>query len=144
VVGLLGVHYRRGVTTSLTQIGDERQLDFVRSFDQVIAELAGDRDEERFLPKAIRNYCAIIAHHLDNIDRFEPALARQLKTQSAAALGRLPARLLADALDSMDDERSARVRRLRGRMAARGDSGGPGADGEADARDNATSGSVMA
>ncbi|MEW1862829.1 glycosyltransferase family 2 protein [Streptomyces sp. NPDC088194] len=144
VVGLLGVHYRRGVNTSLTQIGDERQLDFVRSFDQVIAELAGDPDEERFLPKAIRTYCAIIAHHLDNIDRFEPALARQLKTLSAAALGRLPADLLADALDSMDAERSARVRRLRGRTAARADHSGPATDSDADVRDNATSGSAVA
>jgi hypothetical protein len=155
VVGLLGVHYRRGVNTSLTQIGDERQLDFVRSFDQVIAELAGDPDEERFLPKAIRTYCAIIAHHLDNIERFEPALARRLKSLSAAALGRLPADLLADALDSMDAERSARVRRLRGRAAARADGSAPGPpgaagtpDGEADddnaVRGNAASGSAVA
>ena len=39
-VGLLGVFYRRGVATSLTQIGDVRQLDFIRAFDQVIAETA--------------------------------------------------------------------------------------------------------
>jgi len=141
VVGLLGVHYRRGVATSLTQIGDVRQLDFVRSFDQVIAELAGDPDAERFLPKAVRTYCAIIAHHLDQIDRFEPALARRLKSQSAAALSRLPADALADALDTMDLERSAKIRRLRRRMPSRGD--GPGGDAaEADVRDN--SGTVVA
>ncbi|SDO41741.1 glycosyltransferase family 2 protein [Actinacidiphila guanduensis] len=135
VVGLLGVHYRRGVNTSLTQIGDERQLDFVRSFDQVIAELAGDPDEERFLPKAVRTYCAIIAHHLDNIDRFEPALARRLKAQSAAALNRLPADVLTAALDSMDLERSAKIRRLRWRVPARG----PGGDADAEVRDDAGS-----
>ncbi|MFI6309582.1 hypothetical protein ACIBEK_05425, partial [Nocardia fusca] len=33
-VGLPGVFYRRGVSTSLTQVGDERQLDFIRAFDQ--------------------------------------------------------------------------------------------------------------
>ncbi|WP_063836113.1 glycosyltransferase family 2 protein [Actinacidiphila yeochonensis] len=126
VVGLMGIYYRRGVTSSLTQIGDERQLDFVRSFDQVIAELAGDPDEKRFLPKAVRTYCAIIAHHLDNIDRFEPALARQLKARSAAALGRLPADVLAEALDAMDLERSTKVRRLRWRLARSG--GGDGSD----------------
>jgi hypothetical protein len=124
VVGLLGIYYRRGVASSLTQIGDERQLDFVRSFDQVIAELAGDPDEERFLPKAVRTYCAIIAHHLDNIDRFEPALARKLKARSAAALGRLPSKVLTEALDSMDLERSVKVRRLRRRL-SRGDGDGP-------------------
>lgn len=133
VVGLLGVHYRRGVADSLTQIGDERQLDFVRSFDQVIAELAGDPDEQRFLHKAVRTYCAIIAHHLDNIDRFEPALARLLKRQCAAALNRLPGEVLTAALDSMDLERSLRIRRLRWLAAARGQADDP----DVELRDNA-------
>ena len=42
VVGLLGVFYRRGVASSLTQIGDVRQLDFIRAFDQVVEETAQD------------------------------------------------------------------------------------------------------
>lgn len=146
VLGLLGVHYRRGVATSLTQIGDVRQLDFVRSFDQVIADLAGDPDAERFLPKAVRTYCAIIAHHLDRIDRFEPALARRLKALSATALSRLPSDVLADALDAMDLERSARIRRLRRRLPTRtvgaAPNSGAGDDPEPDVRDN--SGTVVA
>ena len=44
VVGLLGVFYRRGVASSLTQIGDVRQLDFIRAFDQVVEETARDRE----------------------------------------------------------------------------------------------------
>ena len=76
MVGLLGVFYRRGVASSLTQIGDVRQLDFIRAFDQVIEETAGDPDAERLLPKAVRTYCAIIAHHLADDRRFEPAVAR--------------------------------------------------------------------
>ena len=142
VVGLLGVFYRRGVASSLTQIGDVRQLDFVRSFDQVIAEMAGDPDAERFLPKAVRTYCAIIAHHLDQIDRFEPALARRLRSLCAAALSRLPADVLTDALDSMDLERSVKIRRLRWRLPARADGTGAAPDPEADVRDN--SGTVVA
>jgi hypothetical protein len=121
VLGLLGVYYRRGVASSLTQIGDARQLDFVRSFDQVIAEITADRDAALFLPKAVRTYCAIIAHHLDNTDRFEPALARKLKAISAAALNRLPHDVLTEALDSMDLERSAKIRRLRWRVPVRPD-----------------------
>ena len=66
MVSLLGVFYRRGVASSLTQIGDVRQLDFIRAFDQVIEETAADRDADRLLPKAVRTYCAIIAHHLSN------------------------------------------------------------------------------
>lgn len=116
--GLLGIFYRRGVATSLTQIGDVRQLDFIRSFDQVITDVSADRDADLFLPKAVRTYCAIIAHHLGNIDRFEPSVARKLKAMSAAALRRLPQDVLADALDSMDLERSAKIRRLRWRIPA--------------------------
>ncbi|MGH3312162.1 MAG: glycosyltransferase family 2 protein [Streptomyces sp.] len=115
-LGLLGVFYRRGVASSLTQIGDVRQLDFLRAFDQVIDETARDRDAETLLPKAVRTYCAIISHHLTS-GRFEPQVARKLRSLSAAALKRLPAGVLTDALDSMDAERASRLRRLRRRSA---------------------------
>ncbi|HEY5833508.1 glycosyltransferase family 2 protein [Streptomyces sp.] len=122
--GLMGIFYRRGVATSLTQIGDVRQLDFIRSFDQVIAEVATDPEADRFLPKAVRTYCAIIAHHLGQIERFEPAVARKLKSMCATALRQLPQDVLADALDAMDVERSSRIRRLRWRLPARDDDPG--------------------
>ncbi|MET7924029.1 glycosyltransferase family 2 protein [Streptomyces sp. NPDC005349] len=119
-VGLLGVFYRRGVASSLTQIGDVRQLDFIKAFDQVVAETAQDKDAENLLPKAVRTYCAIISHHLGSIERFEPAVARKLKTMSSAALKRMPQDVLDDALDSMDVQRATRLRRLRRRPAAAG------------------------
>ncbi|MFG2717258.1 glycosyltransferase family 2 protein [Streptomyces sp. NPDC048416] len=112
VTGQLGVFYRRGVASSLTQIGDVRQLDFLRAFDQVIEETARDRDAAALLPKAVRTYCAIISHHLSSIERFEPAVARKLRTLSASALRRLPQDHLRDALDSMDARRASRLRRL--------------------------------
>jgi glycosyltransferase involved in cell wall biosynthesis len=115
VVGLLGVFYRRGVASSLTQIGDVRQLDFIRAFDQVIEETARDRDADTLLPKAVRTYCAIISHHLGNIERFEPAVAKKLRSMSAAAMKRMPQDVLKEALDSMDYERAARLRRLKRR-----------------------------
>ncbi|MFE2286861.1 glycosyltransferase family 2 protein [Streptomyces sp. NPDC059443] len=114
-VGQPGIFYRRGVSTSLTQIGDERQLDFIRSFDQVLEDTAGDRESDLLLPKAVRTYCAIIAHHIGSIERFEPAVARKLRSMSAAALGRMPQDVLDQALSSMDAERSALLRRLRRR-----------------------------
>ncbi|GHG66195.1 glycosyltransferase family 2 protein [Streptomyces griseocarneus] len=117
VSGLLGVFYRRGVATSLTQIGDVRQLDFIRAFDTVLAETARDPDAEKLLPKAVRTYCAIISHHLGSIERFEPAVAAKLRSMSAAAMKRMPPELLWDALDSMDEDRAARLRRLRRRAA---------------------------
>ncbi|MFF4601930.1 glycosyltransferase family 2 protein [Streptomyces sp. NPDC001339] len=115
IVGLLGVFYRRGVASSLTQIGDARQLDFLRAFDQVIEETARDRDAEVLLPKAVRTYCAIISHQLGAIERFEPPIARKLRSMSAAALKRMPQDVLKEALDSMDTQRASRLRRLRRR-----------------------------
>lgn len=119
-VGLLGIFYRRGVASSLTQIGDVRQLDFIRAFDQVVEETAKDPDADRFLLKAVRTYCAIISHHLGSVERFEPSVARKLRSMSAGALKRMPQDVLNQALDSMDLERSARLRRLRRRPMSAG------------------------
>ncbi|RSS56103.1 glycosyltransferase family 2 protein [Streptomyces sp. WAC07061] len=119
-VGLPGVFYRRGIPTSLTQIGDERQLDFIRAFDQVLADVATDRESELLIPKAVRTYCAIIAHHIGSSERFEPAVAKKLRFMSAAALGRMPAPVLDRVIASMDAERSALLRGLRRRRRAAG------------------------
>ncbi|MFL5999307.1 MAG: glycosyltransferase family 2 protein [Streptomyces sp.] len=116
VVSLLGVFYRRGVASSLTQIGDARQLDFIRAFDQVIEETAADRDADQLLPKAVRTYCAIMAHHLSDESKWEPSVAKQLRAMSAAAIQRMPQDALGDVLDTMDLRRSAKLRRLRRRI----------------------------
>ncbi|GGL76120.1 glycosyl transferase [Streptomyces fumigatiscleroticus] len=115
VVNLLGVFYRRGVASSLTQIGDARQLDFIRAFDQVMEETAADRDADKLLPKAVRTYCAIIAHHLSDRSKWEPAVAKQLRSMSAAAIQRMPQDTLAAVLNTMDLDRAAKLRRLRRR-----------------------------
>jgi glycosyltransferase involved in cell wall biosynthesis len=119
-LGLLGVYYRRGVASSLTQIGDVRQLDFVRAFDQVIEETARDPEADKLLPKAVRTYCAIMTHHLDSIARFEPAVARKLRSLCAAALRRMPQEVLAEVMDSMDAQRASVLRRVRRRPATAG------------------------
>ncbi|MFD6277614.1 glycosyltransferase family 2 protein [Streptomyces sp. NPDC060209] len=117
VLGTLGHFYRRGVASSLTQIGDERQLDFIRAYDQVLSDTAADRDAETLMPKAVRTYCAVISHHIGSIEKFEPPVARALKSLGAAALGSMPRRVLDDVLDSMDTERATVLRRLRRRSA---------------------------
>lgn len=114
-ISQLSIFYRRGVASSLTQIGDIRQLDFIKAFDQVLEETAKDPEADRLLPKAVRTYCAVISHHLGSIERFEPAVARKLRSLSAAALKRMPQDILKDALDSMDIERASRLRRVRRR-----------------------------
>ncbi|MFJ8084755.1 glycosyltransferase family 2 protein [Streptomyces sp. NPDC096205] len=118
VLSLLGVFYRRGVATSLTQIGDMRQLDFIRAFDQVIEETAQDPDADSLLPKAVRTYCAIIAHHLSDESKWEPAVAKELRLRSAAAIKRMPQDALGDVLDTMDLNRSTQLRRLRRRASS--------------------------
>lgn len=119
VVGLPGVFYRRGVASSLTQIGDVRQLDFVRAFDQVLEETSQDPEADRLLPKAVRTYCAVMAHHLESIERFEPAVARKLRSMSAASLRRMPQDILADTLNSLGDRRADQLRRVRRRSVSR-------------------------
>lgn len=117
VLGTLGHFYRRGVSSSLTQIGDERQLDFIRAYDQVLSDTAADRDADTLMPKAVRTYCAVISHHIGSIGRYEPAVARTLKSLASQALGRMPRRVLDDVLDSMDTERATVLRKLRRRSA---------------------------
>lgn len=113
-VGLLGVFYRRGVGTSLTQIRDDRQLDFLPAHEQIMAEVRADRDADRLLPKIVRTYCAMIAFHLGNAARYEPQAARRLRQEAAAALRRMPPALLDRTLDAMG-QRGRMLRRLRGR-----------------------------
>lgn len=118
-VGLPGVFYRRGIASSLTQIGDVRQLDFIRAFDQVLEETSRDPEADRLLPKAVRTYCAVMAHHLESIERFEPAVARKLRAMSAASLRRMPQEVLADTLNSLGDRRADQLRRVRRRSVSR-------------------------
>ncbi|PZT77997.1 MULTISPECIES: glycosyltransferase family 2 protein [unclassified Streptomyces] len=118
-VGLPGVFYRRGVASSLTQIGDVRQLDFIRAFDRVLAETAADPEAAKLMPKAVRTYCAVMAHHLESIERFEPAVARKLRSMSAASLRRMPQDILAETLNSLGERRADRLRRVRRRPVSR-------------------------
>ncbi|MFH0516795.1 glycosyltransferase family 2 protein [Streptomyces sp. M41] len=116
VASLRGVFYRRGVASSLTQIGDVRQLDFFRSFDLVLAELADDPEVGRLRKKALRNYCVVIAHQLLARGRFERSIAARLKQLAAEALGRMSEDELEEALVGMGEERVYMLRRIRGGM----------------------------
>ncbi|SED07396.1 glycosyltransferase family 2 protein [Streptomyces sp. PAN_FS17] len=116
VASLRGVFYRRGVASSLTQIGDVRQLDFFRSFDLVLAELADDPEVSRLRKKALRNYCVVIAHQLLSRGRFERSIAAKLKQMAAEALGRMSEDELEEALVGMGEERVYMLRRIRGGM----------------------------
>ncbi|MYW68486.1 glycosyltransferase [Streptomyces sp. SID8379] len=118
-VGLHGVFYRRGVATSLTQIKDSRQLDFIPAYDLLLDDVRADPEAERFLPKAVRTYCAMIAFHLDKADQYDTAAARRLRREARAALHRMPEQVLEETLRTIDSKRSRVLSRLRdGRKAA--------------------------
>lgn len=118
-LGLHGVFYRRGVATSLTQIRDSRQLDFIPAYDALLKDLLKDPEAERFLPKAVRTYCAMIAFHIDKANEYEPSTARRLRREARAALHRMPAHTLEETLRTIDSARSRLLNRLRdGRKAA--------------------------
>ncbi|MFD5767937.1 glycosyltransferase family 2 protein [Streptomyces sp. NPDC127049] len=112
-LSLHGVFYRRGVTTSLTQISDNRQLDFIPSYDLLLAEVSRDRDADRFLPKAVRTYCAMIAFHVNKAGKYEPEVAARLRTDVADALLRMDQDVLEETLATMDTPRATLLRNLR-------------------------------
>ncbi|MER6951555.1 glycosyltransferase family 2 protein [Nonomuraea sp. NPDC000554] len=107
VVSLAGVFYRRQVAGSLTQVGDERQLHFFDAFDLVFKDL-----EEEFLPKAVRNFCALLAHHLEIADRFTPQLRARFEERGAQAVRALPTDVVVDAVSRMSVDREATLRAL--------------------------------
>jgi hypothetical protein len=111
VASLHQIFYRRGVAGSLTQIGDVRQLDFVKAFDQVLAELADDPERDRLMPKAIRSYCVVIAHQLRDRQRFSRPVARELRSLTTGALRRMPGAELEAVLAGLDTERRTIIRK---------------------------------
>ncbi|MFJ6070199.1 glycosyltransferase family 2 protein [Streptomyces sp. NPDC093065] len=118
-VGLHGVFYRRGVATSLTQIKDSRQLDFIPAYDMLLQDLSRDREAERFLPKAVRTYCAMIAFHLGKVGEYESSAAQRLRREAREALRRMPQHVLEETLRTIDGTRGRLLGRLRdGRKAA--------------------------
>jgi len=103
--------YRRGVSSSLTQIGDERQLDFIPSFTQVLELLLGDPDLSIYLPKASRQTLAVVNHHLAEIKRLEPGLRARMLEQLPGLVAMIPAEHLSEQLRSLGVRRADRLRR---------------------------------
>lgn len=118
-LGLHGVFYRRGVATSLTQVKDARQLDFIPAYDTLLQDVLQDPEADRFLLKAVRTYCAMIAFHIGKVNEYEPTAAQRLRHEARAALHRMPEHALEETLRTIDSTRSRLLSRLRdGRKAA--------------------------
>ncbi|NKX51217.1 glycosyltransferase family 2 protein [Arthrobacter deserti] len=100
-----GIIYRRGVTSSLSQIFDRRQLDFLRSYGEVFRLVAGDREAGRFWPKAARQFLAIACHHLGRSDQMSRDVRRDLRAGIRAAVAQLPAAVAQSGLADLDPKR---------------------------------------
>lgn len=90
VVDAPALLYRRGVPTSLTQVRDRRQLDFVRAMREVIDVVEADADAGRFLPKATWTVLALSSRHLVRARRMTPSLRVEMRSGIRELLGRLP------------------------------------------------------
>ncbi|WP_425828407.1 glycosyltransferase family 2 protein [Streptomyces fractus] len=112
-VDLAGIFYRRDVTTSLTRIPDERQLDFIPCFDRVTQEVAAHQWGRHIMPKVIRTYCAMMAIHLERADTYEDDVRALLKGRSARALEQLPQALLEKTLEEMGERRAKLINAVR-------------------------------
>lgn len=113
VVSEPGYFYRREVAGSLTAIGDERQLHFFDAYDAVGRDIDADPALERFRPKLVRSYVAIIAHHEQHRDRLHPATHRRYVARARERLRSLPQDLVTAAVGSLPSERARIVERLR-------------------------------
>lgn len=110
VVDSPGILYRRGGGGTLTQILDERQLQFTRAFALAIEAVAADREAERFLPKVARQLLGVSAHQLERSRAMTPELRRRMRQSIGETSALLPAEVLREAFDEVDARR-ARVLR---------------------------------
>ncbi len=105
VVDAPALLYRRGVSTSLTQARDRRQLDFVRAMGEVIDLAAADAEADRFLPKAVWTVMALSSRHLVRARRMTPQLRAEMRAGIRDLLVRLPARETTAVLARLDGPR---------------------------------------
>ncbi|GAB3621264.1 glycosyltransferase family 2 protein [Glutamicibacter endophyticus] len=75
------IFYRRGLPGSLTQVFDERQLSFIPAFTQVFEEVDAHPEAARHLPKALRQFFAIVCHHEKRTKNYPPEVRLQMKQQ---------------------------------------------------------------
>jgi glycosyltransferase involved in cell wall biosynthesis len=83
---LAGYFYRRQVQSSLTQIGDERQLHYMDAMERIIARVEADRDAELLLPKIWRTYLALMLFHHRSDARLRPDIRREHIRRTRIAL----------------------------------------------------------
>ncbi|QAY59428.1 glycosyltransferase family 2 protein [Microbacterium protaetiae] len=97
--------YRRGVSSSLTQVLDRRQLDFGRALIQVVDIVEQDADAERFRPKITATALAVSSHHLIRSRGMSMAVRGELVGVIRQLLARLDPDEVEAALPRLSDPR---------------------------------------
>lgn len=108
--------YRRQVDTSLTQVGDDRQLDFIPSFRMVLEYVYARPDAAVYSAKAVRQCLSVIHHHLINADRLESGLEQRMRTSLVELLEGIPDADLSLALRDIGWRRADLIRDLDRRL----------------------------
>jgi len=112
VVDAPALLYRRGVKTSLTQIADRRQLDFLPAFRQTLEIVAADRDVDLYMPKAVWTTLAVCAYHLRRSRAMTPALRTELRRGIRDLLEVVPPRYVDASLRRMSEPRRRMLARF--------------------------------
>ena len=97
--------WRRGLATTLTQVGDERQLHFARAFGKMADLLIKDAEGERFMPKLARQFLAITCFQLERKDRLSSELQEQMRTEIRATAGKFDRELIIQTVKEMGPKR---------------------------------------
>jgi glycosyltransferase involved in cell wall biosynthesis len=110
VIDAPGICYRRGVSTSLTQVFDRRQLDVIEAFRQAHSVVNADRDAGAMMPKLIRMVLAILSHHMRRSQHMAASTRRELITGGQALLAEFPPGLLQREYAAQGEERRRLLR----------------------------------
>lgn len=119
VIDAPGIFYRRGVSTSLTQIQDRRQLDFARAYELAFAIVEADAEAAMYWPKVLRQFMAVACHHLSRSELMDSEVKADLDAVITTTLAAAPAAELTRALDCLDAKRRRLLEPLHPGIAAR-------------------------
>lgn len=110
---VLGLHYRRGVTESLTQTRSDTQLAITESMRRVRDIVAADHEADRFMPKVVRTWAGLLAWHWTYRARLASPVRRRFILEAADLLDEADPELLAEVLRAMPESRRQAVGALR-------------------------------
>ena len=97
--------WRRGNSSTLTQIVDERQLHYARAFSEMADIVLEDPESDRFMPKLARQFLAITSYHLDLQMRLPKDLRKRQIEEIRATASKFDDDVLIETLQTMGPKR---------------------------------------